>query len=381
MAPGSLPRTCDRLLVAAFVLAISLPLVATVAGRDDTTSVEEHRTTAPWPALPHDLASLAAWPDAFTKAFADRFVFRGALVQAQAHVRAHWLASSPTADVWLGRDGWLFYGTDGAVEDATGARPFTVDELADWRDTLQHTQDWLDARGIDYLFVIAPDKHWIYPGELPEGLHRQGPSRVDQLITELDQRTSVRFVDLRVPLRQAALDRLVYHRTDTHWNDRGAYEAYREILERVGPPLGVVPVPAADLERRAVARGGLDLARMLGLGSTLIEDDLQLQPQPGLARVVEPADAEPGLMYPRVVTTGAPTGPRALVFRDSFGSAVIPFLAPHFSRAVFVWQNNFDPALVEAERPDVVVQEWVTRHLYTATPYDAVALRGAGRQQ
>jgi hypothetical protein len=380
MTPGSLPRACDRLLVTAFVLATSLPLVATVAGREDAGSVEEYRTSAPWPAVPHDLASLAAWPDAFTKAFADRFAFRRDLVQAQAHVRVQWLASSPTADVWLGRNGWLFYGTDGAIEDATGTHPFTADELTDWRDTLQHTQDWLDARQIGYLFVIAPDKHWIYQSELPGGLTRHSASRVDQLVTELDLRTSVRFVDLRAPLRQAASDQRVYHRTDTHWNDGGAWVAYREILERIGPPLGVAPVSAEALARRSVTRGGLDLARMLGLGSTLLENDVQFEPR-GQARVVEPAEAQPGLMYPRVVTEGAPTGPRALVFRDSFGSAVIPFLAPHFSRAVFVWQNNFDPAIVEAERPDVVVQEWVTRHLYTATPYDAVALRGASRQQ
>ena len=51
-------------------------------------------------------------------------------------------------------------------------------------------------------------------------------------------------------------------------------------------------------------------------------------------------------MDARVVTEGPASGPRALIFRDSFGSAMIPFLSEHFSRAVYVWQNNFDPALV-----------------------------------
>ena len=82
-------------------------------------------------------------------------------------------------------------------------------------------------------------------------------------------------------------------------------------------------------------------------------------------------------MDARVVTEGPPAGPRAVIFRDSFGSAMIPYLSEHFSRAVYVWRNDFDPSLVEAERPDVVIQEWVGRHLYTAAPYDAVAAVGA----
>ena len=78
-------------------------------------------------------------------------------------------------------------------------------------------------------------------------------------------------------------------------------------------------------------------------------------------------------MDARVVTEQPGPRPRAVIFRDSFGSAMIPFLSEHFSRAVYVWQNDLDPALVLQERPTVVIQEWVGRHLHTAAPYDAVA--------
>jgi hypothetical protein len=85
-------------------------------------------------------------------------------------------------------------------------------------------------------------------------------------------------------------------------------------------------------------------------------------------------------MDPRVVTEGPAGAPRAVVFRDSFGSAMIPFLAEHFSRAVYLWQNNFDPQVVIDERPAVVIQEWVGRHLYTQAPYDAVRASGSVQQ-
>jgi len=93
-------------------------------------------------------------------------------------------------------------------------------------------------------------------------------------------------------------------------------------------------------------------------------------------------------MEARVVTEQADRSrPRAVVFRDSFGSALIPFLSEHFSRAVYPWQDNLDPDVVLAEHPDVVIQEWVGRRLSTMPPYDPFATRsgesgrsgGAGR--
>jgi alginate O-acetyltransferase complex protein AlgJ len=74
-------------------------------------------------------------------------------------------------------------------------------------------------------------------------------------------------------------------------------------------------------------------------------------------------------MYDRVVTEHPDKRlPRAVVFRDSFASALIPFLSEHFSRAVYLWQNDFDPDVIEQEHPDVVIQEIVSRHLYVFTP-------------
>jgi alginate O-acetyltransferase complex protein AlgJ len=114
---------------------------------------------------------------------------------------------------------------------------------------------------------------------------------------------------------------------------------------------------------------------MLGLTSELVEDDLPLVPRmPRRARVIEPASPDAHLMEARVVTEQRDASrPRAVVFRDSFGSALIPFLSEHFARALYLWQYNFDPEVVLAERPTVVIQEWVGRRLSTMLPYDPFA--------
>jgi hypothetical protein len=55
--------------------------------------------------------------------------------------------------------------------------------------------------------------------------------------------------------------------------------------------------------------------------------------------------------------------PRAVVFRDSFGIALAPFLAEYFGKSVFVWDRRFDRELVAREKPSVVIYEVVERAL------------------
>ena len=109
---------------------------------------------------------------------------------------------------------------------------------------------------------------------------------------------------------------------------------------------------------------------MMGLKRVMQEVDLALVPRrPRRARVVEPAASATPFEEGRVVTEipGSPL-PHAVIFRDSFASRLGPLLSEHFSRAVYLWQNDFDADAVEREHPDVVIQEIVGRHLYNFIP-------------
>jgi hypothetical protein len=85
--------------------------------------------------------------------------------------------------------------------------------------------------------------------------------------------------------------------------------------------------------------------------------------------VVEPAGGQPTDEVGRLVTEiPGSTLPRAVIFRDSFASQLAPLLSEHFSRAVYLWQNDFDAQVVEEECPDIVIQEIVGRHLFNFIP-------------
>ena len=44
---------------------------------------------------------------------------------------------------------------------------------------------------------------------------------------------------------------------------------------------------------------------------------------------------------------------------------------------VALWEYDVVPAAIREERPQVVIQEWVGRRLYTRLPFDAVAADAA----
>ena len=238
------------------------------------------------PAPPHDLAALAAWPEAFTRYFADHFAFRSRLVRWQARVRVGLLEHVPGArrDAWRRRLVVLRQRRRGRGLHRH-ARPFTATELERWRSTLQHTQDWLERRGIDYVFVLAPDKHWIYPDRMPAGFNRpvDPPRSISSSTTFAPFRPSTSSTRATGLAASASGERL-YHLTDTHWNDRGAFVAYQQVMARIGPPLAPAARTPDDMEARVIPRSGFDLARMLGLGGVLVEEDLQLEPRGGRAR-------------------------------------------------------------------------------------------------
>ena len=60
-------------------------------------------------------------------------------------------------------------------------------------------------------------------------------------------------------------------------------------------------------------------------------------------RVIEPLTPSPYNEDGRVVTEIAGSNlPRLLMFRDSFASRLVPYLAENFSHAVFLWRHDID---------------------------------------
>lgn len=362
-------RAFEAATVAAFIAALFLPLVIMQFGPSLDVSTMEQRRLGSWPAPPRDARSLERFPRRTERTFTDRMGLRLELTRAQAALEIAAFGTSPTPKLVAGRDGWLFFGDAHSVAHVRGVGALTPRAVSRWADVLEARRRWLAKHGAEFLFVLVPDKHHVYREHLPRHLPiADGTHPIEQLAGELERRGTVPTLDLLPVLEAAKARERIYHKTDTHWNDRGAHVAYAAILQAAGERLPALaddrPIDVIESSQRTP---GLGLARIVGLGRAYHEDMITLTPARPAAAV--PASRRAAYeervtrQLPLVLGTGDPTMPRAVVFRDSFANALVPFLSEHFERVVWVWDRDVLPEVVLRERPDLVIQEVVGRFL------------------
>lgn len=374
---GKIRRLADVTLIGCFFLAIWVPLLGTFYGLELVPPANENRPLASWPQLGLQRKLISSFPSKFEAWWSDHFGFRQTMIRGLGLVKVGCLRVSSSPNVILGQRAWLYYTLQPIGNDYSTTRPLSLEHMKQWQKALEARRDWLAQRGIPYVFVIAPDKQSIYPEYLPSTLSGRTSSRLDQFLDHMRAHSSVPVLDLREPLLQAKAKGRVYWRTDSHWNERGAYLGYREILRAVSVHLPEVqPLPPEVFEKVHQVTPGGDLAGMLGMADRLPEENFFLRP-------IEPrralkADARvptpPGAIHPDTMPFAMecddPSLPRAVMFRDSFGIALVPFISEHFQRIVYVWQDHFDATIVEREKPAIVIQEMVERRLVSPVPPD-----------
>ncbi|MDP6977842.1 MAG: hypothetical protein QF570_04470 [Myxococcota bacterium] len=301
---------------------------------------------------------------------ADRVRFRDALISLHARVMVDFFGASPSEKLIVGRDGWFFFNDPVAVDQARGIARFDDAELLRWQRVLEGRRDWLAERGIPFVVVLVPNKHVVYAEFMPP---RFGATVHDeqhkQLAHHLAEHSDLVVVDLLPPLLEAKQRQRVYHKTDTHWNDIGAYTGYREILAAVGDALPTwrdalepVKVQARRFEDR-----GIGLTSMVGLSPYHREEILQLRKVQPRSEILMPRKDH----YKRFEREQRPLAhgvqgarlPKAVVFRDSFFNALIPYFSENFRRVLYVWTRDVEPRFVEREQPDIVIQEIAGRLL------------------
>ncbi|HTQ01557.1 MAG TPA: hypothetical protein VMN56_19730 [Casimicrobiaceae bacterium] len=362
-------RARDRIVALLFAVALAWPAFALIWTGSRTLTRFENRPMAPWPAP----ALSPEFAPAFDRAFSDRFGGRDALVRFHHGALLRLFGVSSLDTVMVGRDGWYYWlGEDGHSLDRhfRGTMPFPQSEVDGTVAELGRRAEWLAARGIAYVVVAVPDKFTIYPEHLPAWVaHAPPPSPYDRIRDAIARDGRVTFVDLRAPLVAAKARERVYYQTDSHWNYNGALVGYEEIMRAVQGKLAAKLPDIAPARRPAYTPGvdfySGDLLQMLGMPSRVREDDVAplgkvLADTSRCGRRID-KDESPGF---EIYVCDKPGLPRAVVLRDSMAISLIPLLSENFSRVVYVSTRKLDRALIEREKPDIVIEEMVERSLH-----------------
>jgi len=162
--------------------------------------------------------------------------------------------------VRIGRNDWLFL-TEEIQYDALGQH-----NLATRVRLLEEATHSLAKKDVRLVIALVPDKARVHPEQWSAGGYPvYNAHRYQHALESMNQR-GIMVVDLLTPLQQAAKQKDMYYRSDTHWNQQGAKVAANAVASRLGK-LNLQhdeTLFATVSQPGAIERPG-DLIRLMGL--------------------------------------------------------------------------------------------------------------------
>ena len=165
----------------------------------------------------------------------------------------------------------------------------------------------------------------------------------------------------------------MYYETDTHWNMAGAYRAYKILFDRMTRFFPETHFPQIDFITETSF--GYSGDKIPHFGYTIhgkITMPL-IRPVDGWEEYYHYTKHEGRYGMDGVVTENTDASlPKAIIFRDSFFSALEPFVSTLFSSVDYHWRlfSEEDKQIILQNKPDIIIWEVVER-LMTRIPHSA----------
>jgi alginate O-acetyltransferase complex protein AlgJ len=311
----------------------------------------------------------------------DRFPGRDKALLAMNYLRHHWLDIS-SSKIVVGKDDWLFYAGDETFEDFLGLRNFSETELERWTEKRISRSTALRTIGVEYLFLVAPNKSTVYPEMLPKSIQLlKGPSRLEQIDSVLQNHPNIDYENLvnRLLVKKKEGEQ-VYWKRDSHFSASG-YEVMSDAIYRFADSkldsFSVEnSVPWIRREQRNRKSDGI---KLLGLSNLMQEPPVELievEFPPNYREVSAvwfdrwTKFSTDHYAHPLVTERKSGKG-TVIIMGDSFlrssgiNDRILPVSLP-FKRCICFWGSLPLRELleyVEIEKPDLVIEQCVERSL------------------
>lgn len=343
-------KTLSFLFAALFLLLCLLPVSGMLLWGESEAGANE--VLSPRPALKTRTGELnTEYLTDLSDYIADRFALRQEFITLWAKLNSSLFQTSVTENVLLGEDGWLYYAP--TLPDYLGTDTMSARESWCAVRTLYLLQEYAESRGGDFLFTVAPNKNNLYSDNMPSYIPADGVKNRELLRTHAED-MGVRFLDLTNVFSEQT--ETLYFKTDSHWNAKGAALAADTILGALGRSSGYFASDFAAAEHRG------DLYEMLYPAGTYTEPDFAYAPGFTFTYTSKSTDADS-------ITLSTESGGEGslLMYRDSFGRNLYPYLADSFGEATFSRKNDYDPTAM-ADGGTLVI-ELVERNLRYLNEY------------
>jgi hypothetical protein len=334
-----------------FVAVLLSGLLLTLLLPDRAFSDMENRVLQPLPAPTLSAVFSGEWMEKMEKWLADQFPGRTFFVRAKASL-SYALGQREIGGAYIGAGGRLFERFD---------RDASTDQL---EKNAAFLSRFAQSRSGRVYFLPVYSAFTLYPESLPA--FAEFPDE-RAILSHIQLPENVLLVDPLDALVQAK-DEPVYFRTDHHWTQRGAYEAYLQFCAAAG----LTPrTDLAQLHSPNPFYGSLfSKAPLWGLAP----DEMSLYEIPGTVRVTYDGERTSDSLYTLSalekkdqytafldgnhaivdIETDAGTGRSLIVLKDSFAHALVPLLAGHYDRITMIDLRYYNLPLTDllAEKPE-----------------------------
>ena len=341
-----------KLIYCILFFAICLcPSLGMLVTKQETSSENRQLSEFPSPKTEEGKINVE-WLSQAGDYFQEHFAFRNELVTGNALLHGRLLETSTADGVIQGKNGWLYY--KDSLDDYLGQDLLSDRSLFNIAHMLSMTQQALEEKGVNFLFTIAPNKNSLYGDNMPyyDKLKVSDQTNRENLESWLTTE-KVAYADLYQALMEE--DEVLYHARDSHWNNKGAALAADVLMDALGKDHDSYEGESYTVRRDYTG----DLDTMLYPLASTADDEIYYDKETTYATVEEIQSN----FDPRITTVNPVKEGSLVMYRDSFGNALLPYMADAYANAYFSRGIHYQLMDVETHSADTVIIERAERFL------------------
>ena len=341
-----------KLIYCILFFAICLcPSLGMLVTKQETSSENRQLSEFPSPKTEEGKINVE-WLSQAGDYFQEHFAFRNELVTGNALLHGRLLETSTADGVIQGKNGWLYY--KDSLNDYLGQDLLSDRSLFNIAHMLSMTQQALEEKGVNFLFTIAPNKNSLYGDNMPyyDKLKVSDQTNRENLESWLTTE-KVAYADLYQALMEE--DEVLYHARDSHWNNKGAALAADVLMDALGKNHDSYEGESYTVRRDYTG----DLDTMLYPLASTADDEIYYDKETTYATVEEIQSN----FDPRITTVNPVKEGSLVMYRDSFGNALLPYMADAYANAYFSRGIPYQLMDVETHSADTVIIERAERFL------------------
>lgn len=304
--------------------------------------------------------------------FKRNFPLKKDLIEANALIKSKVFKSNPISDKVIDlNNGWKFLGNSfsNALSESKGVIVFNNEELNKLKKSLENKKAFLDRKNIKLYISVAANKHTVYGDIIPirKAKRKTKLEQLDSICKTLD----IKFINLSDGLENEK-ERLTYHKTDTHWNELGAFYGFKNTLNAISKDFSNKIFNIFSLDHDIEIKHNVNLEAG-DLNQMLLQEKNELSIQLNIKNASAVLTEAKTLNAPENYQNNNDlyetrysseiNNLKILLFCDSFSKDYKKFMVQNFGNSVFIRDHTFNKSIIKNEKPDIVLYEIVERDI------------------